>query len=177
MKATEQKKHALLVSTKISGSYGNVRANVVRLEEGKVRNPRHSWDDKPAEFYEDLWVTCQISPDHENSYGWRISYRDMYCVELTTAEKMVKTLKTIDRKHSALVNKIGEPTTYGGYVAYIANAIGAEQIIFYHENGQRSYYDDSEFKKMSVADGRREIDCLVSKIHAELTPEKRLRAV
>ena len=177
MKATEQKKHALLVSTKIDGSYGHIKANVVRLEEGKVRNPRHSWDNKTSEFYEDLWATCQMSQDHEGSYGWGVAYRDMYSVNITTAEKMVKTLKTIDRKYSALVNKIGEPTTYGGYVAYIASAIGAEQIIFYHENGQRSYYDDSEFKKMSVADGRREIDYLVSKIHAELTPEKRLRAV
>ena len=172
-------KLAIIITTKTDRDYGHVYGRVVRIraEDGKVRNLQHaSWDDKPTELYNDLLISCQMSEGHAEPYAWAVAYSDVLTIHIEKAEKMVKTLRSINRKYNSLVNKIGEPVTFGSYVAYIANALGAETMIFYEKDGERSRYDDCQFWFRSISDGKRAIDALTKDIVAELQPS-RLRAV
>ena len=150
---------------------------MVRLEDGKVRNFRNDWEDKPTEYYQDLVVTCQMSEGHAEPYGWTISYSDVLRVDIEKADKMSKTLKAINRKYNTVADKVGSPVTFGGHVAYVANALGAKTIVFYKKDGhQGTWYDDCAFIFRTIADGKQEIDILAKDIVAELQPS-RLRAV
>ena len=168
------KKLALLITTTKDQDFGHVKCSIVTVDDGKVRNYRADWDEKPYRYYDDLSITCQISQNtqmKDQSYAWCIEYRDKYSVTISKAEKMLKTLKSITKKLNNISNKYGFPESFGQYVANVANAIKADTILDYRKESGWSY-DDCEFYFNDIPTGKQVINSHVEKIWGELNENK-----
>src|SRR5262245_11096572 len=94
---------------------------------------RNTGSDKVNGLYLDCFrVTSQgnHSDDHRHLYGWECRYQEPYAVDLRQAEGMYKTLTTIEKRLEKLAEKYGRPTTFGQYLARVADAIGADCFLF-----------------------------------------------
>jgi hypothetical protein len=79
-----------------------------------------------------LRVSGLGSNDHtpRHLFAWDVEYKDVYSVDARRAAKMAHTLKTIDARLEKHADKYGRPATFGQYVARVADAIGADAIVF-----------------------------------------------
>lgn len=76
-------------------------------------------------------------------YGWEVRYHNVYTVDLRKAERMTKTLRTVEKRMEKLTASYGHPATYGAYLARVARAIGATTFVF-HKDGGRTGWCHSE---------------------------------
>ena len=151
----EQQYHdARIDAGKVDDSYNDIAADTIRnagsddlcngLRLGSLRIDSQGKDDD--------------QPRH--LYGFDYEYKDVFSVDTRRAGQMFKTLQTIEKKTAALEEKYGRPATFGAYVARIANAIGADAIVFvttpdsgwHNKNGHRLY---------NLGDGAGRIDGIV----------------
>lgn len=123
----------LKVSRERGYSIVTMAAQVVTLDaDGKVRNPL--WDGEwsaktsPADAYDSLIVAAQHNTDDDEGprwYGWEARYHYPYAVDLDRATAMVRTLKRINVRLTAIAAKYGSPDTLAAYIARVADALGA----------------------------------------------------
>lgn len=98
---------------------------VYDTSEGLRNPPSGSFDADPLS---DLQVRAQLDLASEAPYGWHVEYRQVYSVDLAQAERMVKTLRTIERKLAKYQAELGYPESFVAYAARVAQAIGAKQF-------------------------------------------------
>ena len=161
--------HTLLITAKSSRHFAHIEAHIVKTEDGKIRNCTSAWDTKPTQYYDYLVFSCQISASNDDSYAWEASYKNTHHVDLAQAEKMVKTLRSINRKYEKLTSTLGEPESFGSYIVYIANSLKIKTVTFYRE--ERSSYDNCTFDHTSLPDAKNKLNGMVKEMQADCAPD------
>lgn len=100
------------------------------------------------------------SDEPRHLYGWDYEYKDCYSVDTRRAGEMYKTLQAIEKRTAALEAKYGRPATFGAYVARIANAIGADTIVFV-ETPDTGWHNKNGHRLYNLGDGAGRIDGIV----------------
>jgi hypothetical protein len=89
------------------------------MVDGKPESPdSYRTDDRRPEL-DGLTITAQLTPAYGNEfYGWEVSYREPYRVDLDRAESMVKVLRTIRRVMDRTSERFGQPADLAAFAAY-----------------------------------------------------------
>lgn len=85
-------------------------------------------DNDADNAYGNLRITAShdLALTREESYGWRVEYRDLYSVNQRRAEAMVKTLRKIEKGLERLEAKWGSPDTWAAYVIRVGDVLGVK---------------------------------------------------
>jgi hypothetical protein len=166
----------LYVRPTSADSYFHVNASIITIgltasdrrwiDQGNTVNVAHDAIRNVGDELENgLYLNnLQVRSQGENNassrrlYGWEVVYRDIYAVDLTTAERMTKTLRTIRARMDKAESTYGRPSTYGAYLARVASAIGADTIVQPVGNGRGTFYSENEHKRQTIADGIYSVD-------------------
>lgn len=102
--------------------------------------------------YRGLVFKCQIDENHEHPYAVGLYLEDE--VQLTEAERLVRTMKMIDRRTERNARRWGQPLTFGTQAQYIANAISAKTIYYraIDEERTRGYTENATFYARDIVD-------------------------
>jgi hypothetical protein len=155
----------LFVKSERSHGYFHLRASVCtdsreRNPQERERFPYGCSDRYQGPYYSGLEAGCQgdsgsqKSPDRGTAvYGFnQLEYRDEHSIDLGKAERMVKTLKAIERKLAKLAEVRGYARTYPEYIGRLAEVLGAKGIVV--ERSQQSREMTGErYEWLSVGDG------------------------
>jgi len=83
--------------------------------------------------FEGLFITALIRRPSDNdmpdTYAWAVEYRELFAVNLQQAERMVKTLRLIDRRMAKIGEKFGVVESFGQFVAIAAMAMRIETFM------------------------------------------------
>ena len=124
------------------------------------RYPYGTRDRYQGPLYSDLQASCQgdtssqRSPAREGAvYGFgRLEYGQRHSTDLGEAERMVKTIKGLERKLQKLADVRGYARTYPEYIGRLAEALGAKGIVI--ERSQQSRDMTGErYEWLTVGDG------------------------
>lgn len=101
----------------------------------------------------------------EPLYGWQVAYSDMFgTVDKDKAVRMARTLTAIDKRIEKLRETQGRPKTFGQYVAHVAKAIGATQLVTVSDKAPSSFDWNSVEKRFTAfPDAIDTIDHLVTR--------------
>ena len=94
-------------------------------------------------------------------YGFEIEYRNVFTVDRREAERMAKTLRTIDARMDKVIERFGRPTTFGAYLLRVANAIGATRFIFQNGRSKGWSHEDHDYDICDLWYGALRVDGLV----------------
>lgn len=111
------------------------------IDPTRVTNPNDRTDYNGL-MLQDFVITTYVSDEADGTrrtWGWSKGYRSPYSVDTRDAERMAKTLKTIDRRMEAQRATDGYPDNFIAYVRHIAKAMKAEAIVFATNRGGWSY--------------------------------------
>ena len=140
-------------------NYGHITIRPVKwlVPSGQVRNfttsPLYP-EFEPALYLADLQLSCQYHVEDggvSELYGYRLEYKP-YNVELEDAEKMVKTLRKINKKMEGYRQEWGNPQNFGDYAMRFLKAIGAGGVLRQTSRGRGSGYDDNGFQPWNLTD-------------------------
>ena len=112
-------------------------------ENGEVRNVTDSFDTRHLAGLEDLVFRLWISwnDNRFTADQWEVLYNQVYSVNLSKAEKMVKTLKRVQKISEKW---IARPQTFGQFVAMIS--IGLKVTHFVQLRGaSRGWHSDNDY--------------------------------
>lgn len=114
-------------------------------------------------YLNNLTVCSQGNNDSatRSLYGWEVRYRDVYAVDLSSAKRMAKTLTSLEQRMSRLYASFGHATTYGGYLARVAQSLGATAIVLPNGKQYGWSYNDNEQRVLNIADGVYTVDAMV----------------
>lgn len=174
----KKEKKVFLISTEKKNNYAHIKIYIVKINEhGKPRNfsdTIYTWEgDKATEYYNGLCAYNQIGK-HEvsekcKSYGWEISYRNVYVIEKDKAKWMYKTLNSIDKKLHKIDENRSNPTSFGEYVGRVAETLKIKEFWFYKDNYSRnSDYDNNQYIVKNRSDGIDSINYNSVKLYEEL---------
>ena len=133
------------------------------IKDDTVRNP----DDRKQNglYLNNLIVVSQGNNNDERRhlYGWEVRYQSPYAVDLEKAEHMVKTLRTVHARMAATDKKLGRPTTFGQFIARVAEAIGADQFLIDETPKRGSHsgwftHAEAGYRWQDIEDGVRLVD-------------------
>jgi len=163
---------ALYVTEQTEHGYYHIYACPVVLHTerpGSIRNANDWTTVKGGWFLDNFHVYSQGNPEDvtrltntrgAHLYGFEASYRTS-TVDLSRAEKMVKTLRKLEKALDKLNVARGYVTSYGEYVTRIAEVFGCEFLVFPTRPARGSWsYDDVETQTLTLGEGRRQIDHL-----------------
>lgn len=132
----------------------------------RVRN--YSWDYGAGGPLDLDNLRVQAQGNNEDSamkrqvYGWDIRYYP-YMVDMAFALRMAKALATIDKRMDKQVEKWGRARTYGQYLLYVANAIGATKFVLENKADRNGSFDDSDYRITDPANGADQVDFWVKR--------------
>lgn len=116
-------------------------------------------DDEGTGLYLEHFLITSQGDEHPGPdrrlYGWDLEYREVYSVNAHRAERMAKTLDTIARRMQKTAQTFGAPSTFGAYLARVADAIGATAIV---RPSTRPEFGD---RVLSLADGVYSVDRMI----------------
>lgn len=92
---------------------------------------------------------------------WDLEYRDIFSADLREIKRMAKTLEKAQRFLQKKIDQDGYPTSFGQYVARVAQAFGIKTILFYGDHSASSNYDDSTYRMYGVGQAIEHIAYLV----------------
>jgi hypothetical protein len=97
---------------------GNAAAEV---SPNKIRNVscRYDWDTINGLDLDGLRIWSQGHKGEPRLYGWETEYHDVFSVDRPRATRMAKTLNTIQKRMEKLADTVGNPKTFGQYVAHV----------------------------------------------------------
>lgn len=174
----------LYVTTERDRSYGDyfhIKAQVVTIgttayerrmiDEGRER-PRNIENTSIRNVGRDLVgglhldgfkATCQgtggDTPRH--LYAFETRYYDMHTIDLDDAKRMAGTLTIIHKRMDDLTKKYGYPTSFGQYLARVADAVRADSFVFPRtDENSRGRYADHEHRIWEIASGIYQVDQL-----------------
>lgn len=99
-------------------------------------------------------------------YGFKVDFHEVYSVDLRKAQKMVKTLSTLDKRMEKLDQKFGRVDSFSAYLLRVAAALGATRLVISKERGRSEW--NSPYVVQDLRQGAYEVDDMVSKW---VTPE------
>jgi hypothetical protein len=154
--------YGLLINTKESTDYRDratldITLNVVKLVDGKLRNPSTSDQDALADFKVKAYVYEQYRDDLINTHA---AFYDSYIIEARDAKRISKVFATLEKKTQALRDQLGRPQSFGAEVARIATALDIKHIIKQVENWGTNY-DEGRYNFYSIGDGVNVLDRVV----------------
>lgn len=115
-------------------------------EAGELRNYLDSSGiSRHEDAYADLFVSAQADRSSDEPYGWRVEYRNVYSVDATRAELMLKTLRRVNRKLDKMTAELGYPDTFAAYVARVAVALGVKRFYWRHGDRPPMMYSDGDY--------------------------------
>jgi len=126
----------------------------------QVRNASTRYELHQGLYLDGLMVNSQgCSRDTtRHLYGFEIEYRDVFSVDARTAERMHKTLSTIERKMSKLADQWGRPATFGQYLLRVAAALGATRIVLPRKDARDGSYADMDLRIEDLRTGASCVD-------------------
>ena len=128
----------LALDTELSYTFGHVNGTfLTRNEDGEMCNwsERFSSDRRSPQLpaLDDLTISCQWNEDREDKspYAWDVRFMKPWAVDLNLAERLVMTLKTIDRiiQRKKLFDYTPE-MTYGRFVQGLAKGMGVDEVVW-----------------------------------------------
>jgi hypothetical protein len=156
----------LLVTTErnhdMGAGYFHVNVSVVTLEGGKIRNVSTRYEAiNGFDALDGLRFRCQGENDRRERgvYGFDAKYMSQYSTDLREAERMVQTLRKIEKGMQKFTDTRGYVKTFGDYVGRLAELMKAETIIEIKKSG--TFYSDGDYRFRTVGDGVNWIDGLV----------------
>ena len=92
---------------------------------------------------DDFCITNQMGGNAgtDSDYAWNYCYLRPYTVGWRDSKEMFKTMDRISKGMEKLAAKIGQPVTYGQFVARVATVIGVSAIRFYDETDRKDFQD------------------------------------
>jgi hypothetical protein len=161
----------MLVRESSSRDFYHIRCTVVScdLKENAIFEST-DWN-APTELkmFRGFQISAQgNNDDGDGVYGFSVSFRDAYEVDLEKAEAMVKILTLVKKGMEQYEAEYGWPSSFGIYVTVIAKAIGIEWFLFDREPTE---YNDSPFSVDGRRYGMTKIDRLVN-VWAKAKEEK-----
>lgn len=136
---------------------GSLHVRIVTIQpSGKIINMD---SDDP---FSDLAFYCQWceSLSAGEPFAWTVRYRDVYTVELRTAERMLKVLKRAERILSGFPVR---PVTFGQWLALMAAGFGITTLVE-PTTRRGSCYADDEYKTWKGADVQYIVDTRMREI-------------
>jgi len=135
-------------------NHGEITISLVKRDEaGKIRNFSDFEDQDLSLFFPDIQLrTFYTVKNHEVSefYGWSIEYKP-HAVDLPKAEKMVKTLKLINRRLEKIAAQWGPARYFGEYALRFLKATGAAGLLKLVSSRPGGWsYDDSEYRAVAL---------------------------
>lgn len=167
MKDNKKLPLGIVIRTKRADEYFHVIGSFVDLTDDQVRGVRNYGEPINGFLrFENLLITSQGNDRDADRrlYGFEIRYQDVYAVSKGDVTEMAQTLNRFDAKLSKLRDARGYPTSFGEYVARIAEVVGAKTMLF-ERAPKLKYHDD--YARTDIADGRNRIDQIVSEWNAE----------
>lgn len=138
--------------------YGVLELSIVEVSPtDKIQNPGHQHE------FDGLRFRCQWDTvrkdERERTYGWEISYRDVYSVNLEDVNRFAKVLR---RARKALEKSTVKPMTFGQYVTIIADALGISTVVVESIHSEDSIqYRNRTFNFWSMQDAATLIDGMI----------------
>lgn len=137
--------------------YGHIYFTLVwKDEDDKITNTCDTWDSPKYPLYmENLQINCQYDRNNmENGlitpYGQEVCYKP-HMVGIKRAEKMVKTLKTINKRMDKYYQEWGNAQDFAGLVLRFLKAVGAEAILMKVSKGSDGFfYADSCYREYGL---------------------------
>ena len=150
--------------------YGHVELDFIYL--GEDRKPRNfssdAWTAKEqGDYMADLHIHSQINLERDkvpviaDIYGWSISYRRPFTVDLQIARAMVRTLGKIDRYLDKQTIKYDYPQEYITYIQRIAYSMKVKGILTEVDRERGSSYTAGVYKTQIIGDLRYAISSLI----------------
>jgi hypothetical protein len=165
---TKREPLGIIITPKMDGDFFNLTGGIIRWNEaGKVRNPSDYDTINGFPLLNNLQITSQgTNKDRDRVYGFEVRYRDVYAIDLSLAEKMVKTLRKVNAGMDKLTAKRGYvgPGNFGEYVGRVAEVIGATKILYVQDRPRRSswlMHDDVDYTVLNLGDGVNHVNHVV----------------
>jgi hypothetical protein len=128
-----------------SRSIGNIVIDLVYVipDKGEWNNSIGFYDnyDHQKHAYKNLTINCQMDAYNAMPYGWELVIDQSYDnskIKLEDAEKMVKTLRPLNRKLTKLDEKIGYCDSFEEFVNRLTKILGVKA--FYSKPGENIQY-------------------------------------
>jgi hypothetical protein len=171
----------LLVQEERSHDYYHLRARVVtkaREERDTESYPGGTRDRYQGPKYDGLQAGCQGDQGSRKAegregavYGFgRLEYREVFSVDLGDAERMVKTLRALERKIAKLGEVRGYARSYGEFLGRFAEALGAKGMVF-RRNQKHAATTGQTWEWTTVGDGINKAANLIYQWQREGQPE------
>ena len=172
----EKKQGSFLVVESEDSNYAHLKLQWVTFSESwKVRN------DVGGACY-NLEVSCSLHkgtppvPDQQ-PYGWEVQYTDVYYVNLSRAEEMVKVLRKVSRGLEQISRRYGAPSSYSEWVLRVCNVLGVKTVVAEtRESARRGTHDYTEkaFRQMGLEDLRSYLESRLAyfRVHGTFGPQK-----
>lgn len=151
--------YALLASSHESGEYLTLTVRAVSVDPGDG-GPRNLRTDETysTDPMAGITITAQAdrSEDRPYAYAWRLGIRTDDTMPLGQVAAVLGTLRALDRKLSALSDRIGPAATFGGYVARVADALGIQ--VMTGRTGSDGMYSSGQWNLWTAGDSVSVID-------------------
>jgi hypothetical protein len=158
MMTTTKQPLGIIISPDSSDTrFFHIRGNIIYWQDGKIRNPSDYDNINGFPLLNNLEINSQgDQEDRSRMYAWDVRYRNIFAVDVTMANKMVKTLTKLNRGLQRIDTKRGSPSSFGDYVGRVAEVIGATKIL-HRVPGQRTSswpsYSEVQFTAMDIGNG------------------------
>lgn len=153
---------ALYVTTSCNDNIGHIRAEPVALMEDAYPRSGHALEDLKTGLWLDGLVLEAFQggypepgeSNEDNLITHDLGYADKYRVELPDAERMVRTLRTVERRLAKIREDLGPSQSYTQQVMRFAKVIGATRFVFRHPTEPGVFVnmrpDDAHFRIRSL---------------------------
>lgn len=143
-----------------SPDYGVIELSIVEVSPtDKIQNPSHDHEFENLRFRAQWDTNREDERERERTYGWEISYRDVYSVDLDDVNRFAKVLR---RARKALETSTVKPVTFGQYVTIVADALGISTVVVESIHSEDSIqYRDRTFNFWSMQDAAMLIDGMI----------------
>lgn len=108
-------------------------------------------------YLADLQIRGYLSPEHpeRETYAWYTEYEHAYFIQACDAERMYKTLASVEKSIERARERDGSCATFGHYVLRVAKALGISQIV------RKSAHYAGEYQRLTLAQGQYAVDNLI----------------
>jgi hypothetical protein len=147
-----------------------IKVSVLKLDEGKLRN---DIDGRLDGLRVEGWAEYPWFADRDG-LAWEengLRYGERHYITEHTAGLMLDTLRRLNKKLVALRERFGYPTTFGRFIAHLADAVGATMVYFPKDARSGWAYDDHAYDRKPVGDAAAHLDYLYKKWLADCTPK------
>jgi hypothetical protein len=160
-------RYGLLFSEEHSNGFSHFRFRVVTI--GPTADDRRWFDQCPSSKLvdstairnpndRDPWHDLRINSQGDSAtrgklYAWDVQFFDVFRVDLDRAKRMHQALSKIQKRLDALSEKFGYAQTFTVFVGRVADAIGADTILYQRGKSSGWSYDDAEYQYCQMQTG------------------------